>query len=275
MLKLILPLTTLLLSFQTEAQCSATPSLISHTYNGHTYELIKETLSWEDATVCAVARGGYLASIESQLEHDSIFQWLSTDPGTNPNGTIDVFGASSIWLGGTDKYNEGNWVWDGNGDGTGTDFWLGNFSGAPVGGAFSAWGVTPPEPDNSGGDQNYLTWRLNGNNTGLWNDLHAPSSLYFLIEIDSTSAGLDESELLNKPLNVYPVPFVDEINIEYSGSEFIEKVAILTVTGQLIQSTKHVSASKVTLNLSDFLPGNYILVGTLSNGEVVRTQISK
>jgi hypothetical protein len=86
---------------------------------------------------------------------------------------------------------------------------------------------------------------------------------------------LDESELLNKPLNVYPVPFVDEINIEYSGSEFIEKVAILTVTGQLIQSTKHVSASKVTLNLSDFLPGNYILVGTLSNGEVVRTQISK
>lgn len=273
MLKLILPIASILFGLQSQAQCSANPDLISHTYAGHTYELIKETLTWEEAAACAVARGGLLASIESQAEHDSIFQWLSTDPGTNPSGTIDVFGASSIWLAGTDKYTEGNWIWDGNADGTGSDFWMGNFSGSAVGGAFSVWGTSPPEPDNSGGSQNYLTWRLSGNNVGLWNDLHAPSSLYFLVE-HTSSAGLEESKI-EKSLNVFPVPFKDEITIEYSDAQFINKVEILTVTGQTLLSKEFEALMKVKLNLVDIPNGNYIIVGTLSNGEIVRSQITK
>jgi hypothetical protein len=143
MTKLTLFVSMLIVSCQVNAQCGATPNVVSFTYDGHDYELIQETLSWEDAAACAVSRGGYLAEVNFQQEHDSVYQWLSTDPDITPNGTIDVFGASSIWLGGTDKVTEGDWMWDGNDDGTGTSFWLGQSGGSSVGGAFSAWGSFP------------------------------------------------------------------------------------------------------------------------------------
>jgi hypothetical protein len=98
----------------------------TYSYNGHDYAFMQETLTWEQAADCAVSRGGHLAHINSQAEHDSLYTWLSTDPAIDPNGRIDVFDASSIWLGGTDKANEGDWIWDGNNTDVGTSFWSGN-----------------------------------------------------------------------------------------------------------------------------------------------------
>lgn len=256
---------------QVQAQCGPTPNVVEFTFDGHDYELIQETLSWEDAAACAVSRGGYLAEINSQQEHDSVYQWLSTDPSITPSGTIDVFGASSIWLGGTDKNTEGDWMWDGNDDGTGVSFWLGQSNGTPVNGAFSAWGVTPPEPDNSGGSQNYLTWRLTGNNTSLWNDLHAPSSLYFLIEKDMSSASI--SPLEYDPITVYPVPSSDETNLTSSSNELIKKVEIVNLSGQIIATHSFVNSKNVMLDLSDLGRGQYILQVQFDNDRIIRKTI--
>lgn len=272
MIKLTLLVSSLLAFSQINAQCVPNPNVVDFSYDGHDYELIQETLSWEDAATCAVSRGGYLAEINSQQEHDSVYLWLSTDPNITPNGTIDVFGASSIWLGGTDKNTEGDWMWDGNDDAVGTSFWSGTSTGSPVGGAFSAWGVSPPEPDNSGGSQNYLTWRLTGNNTSLWNDLHAPSSLYFLVEIDMSGASISEKEDADL-LSIYPVPSSNEINLTSNSNEIIEQVDIFTLSGQLVTTNLFENSKKVTLNLSKLDAGQYQLNIYLSNGQLVKKTI--
>ena len=272
MTKLTLFVAALLVSSQINAQCGPTPNVVTFSYDGHDYELIQETLSWEDAAICAVSRGGYLAEINSQQEHDSVYQWLSSDPSIDPSGTIDVFGASSIWLGGTDKNTEGDWMWDGNDDAVGTSFWLGTSTGSPVGGAFSAWGVSPPEPDNSGGDQNWLTWRLTGNNTSLWNDLHAPSSLYFLVEKDISSASI--SETVNADLlSIYPVPSSDKINLASNSNELIEQVDVFTLSGQLVTTNLFENSKNVTLDLSKLDAGQYLLNIYLSNDQIIKKTI--
>lgn len=272
MTKLTLLVSSLIVFSQVNAQCVPNPNVVTFTYDGHDYELIQETLSWEDAAACAVSRGGYLAEINSQQEHDSVYQWLSTDQNITPSGTIDVFGAASIWLGGTDKNTEGDWVWNGDNDASGTSFWLGQSNGSAVGGAFSAWGVSPPEPDNSGGDQNYLTWRLTGNNTSLWNDLHAPSSLYFLVEKDMNSASISEQEGADL-LSIYPVPSSNEINLVSNSNELIEQVDLFTHSGQLVATYLFESSKKATLNLSKLNAGQYLLNIHLSNDQIVKRTI--
>ncbi|MDX2362577.1 MAG: T9SS type A sorting domain-containing protein [Crocinitomicaceae bacterium] len=275
MSKLFLFIISFLGAAHVHAQCGQSPNVVTHTYGGHDYELIQETLSWENAATCAVSRGGYLAEIGSQEEHDSLFLWLSTDPSINPNGTIDVFGASSIWLGGTDKNTEGDWTWDGDDDAAGTSFWAGNWSGSVVNSAFTAWGVSPPEPDNSGGSQNYLTWRLSGNNTSLWNDLHAPASLYFLVEMNTGTATIDEQLETSDLISVYPVPSSNEITIEYTSSELITKVEIINVSGELIATHEFQNSSKVKIDLSKFSSGYYVLNVHLSNEQIVQKKITR
>ncbi len=272
MTKLALLVSSILAFSQLNAQCGPTPNVVTFTYGGHDYELIQETLSWEDAAICAVSRGGYLAEINSQQEHDSVYQWLSTDPNITPNGTIDVFGASSIWLGGTDKITEGDWMWDGNDDASGTSFWSGQSNGSAVGGAFSAWGVTPPEPDNSGGAQNYLTWRLSGNNTSLWNDLHAPASLYFLVEKDMSSASISEQNKANL-LNIFPVPSSDKINLVSNSNASIEKVEVFNLSGQLVAANSFENSKKISLDLSKLDAGQYMLHIQLSDDQVIKKTI--
>ena len=48
----------------------------SFSYNGQNYTLIKEASSWLDAASYAVAKGGYLAEINSAEEQTAIFSEL-------------------------------------------------------------------------------------------------------------------------------------------------------------------------------------------------------
>lgn len=271
-MKITLSFSALLLAISASAQCSSSPNVITYSYDGHDYELVEETLTWEQAAACAVSRGGHLAHINTQEEHDSLYNWLSTDPNVDPNGTIDVFGASSIWLGGTDKANEGDWIWDGNNTDVGASFWSGNFNGSAVGGAFSAWGVQPPEPDNSGGNQNYLTWRLTGNNTSLWNDLHPSGGLYFLVEIDPNTATLEEGEIDNG-LHVFPVPFESEITVELNGQEQFSHIEVSTISGASVISKSFEPTNSINLDLSELPEGTYLLTIILKNGSSLHREI--
>ncbi len=172
------------------AQCFKTATSDKFKFEGHTYILVKNKFSWQNAAKCAVESGGYLAHINNRREQKNIFEKLKKTI-TNPALTIanDGGGASYVWLGGTDLHHEGVWIWDGDNDGIGMQFWQGGVDGNPVGNNFVNWGH---EPDNFNGHQNALAialteWPLGIGSLGQqgqWNDLNENDRLYFLIEIN-------------------------------------------------------------------------------------------
>lgn len=163
--------------------CADASNIYTFTYDGKTYELVRENKSWVNAAACAVERGGYLSEINDANEQNVIFAELQNASIVNDN-TIASDGGNRpyVWIGGNDLATEGSWVWDGNNDNTATDFWLGDASGSPVNGLYNNWGN---EPDNFGAGQDALglaltDWPLGV--AGQWNDVEADNALYFLIE---------------------------------------------------------------------------------------------
>lgn len=163
------------------SQCASTSNIYSYSYDGKTYEIVKELKTWTNAASCAVERGGHLVEVNSQAEQDELFSQLMNNSGIVWPSTISWF----AWIGGSDSGTEGMWIWDGDNNGTGTQFWDGGLTGSPVGGAYNNWG---DEPDNAG-NQDALAIALNDWPFGVegeWNDIGVASSYYFVIEIPSS-----------------------------------------------------------------------------------------
>jgi len=167
-------------------QCASNVNIYSFSYNGKTYEIVKENEEWADAAGCAVLRGGKLAEINSLAEQNAIYNQVSNNAGIISANTTapDGGGAAYVWLGGNDMATEGNWIWDGENDGTGPQFWMGTQTGMPVGGLYNNFSVN--EPDNfglSGQDGLGLAitnWPLGV--AGQWNDVRDDNNLYYVIE---------------------------------------------------------------------------------------------
>jgi hypothetical protein len=160
-------------------------SIISFSYNGTNYELVKSNKTWSEAASFAVNRGGRLAEINDVAEQNALFSELSNASITlNKTTAADGGNASYVWIGGNDIGTEGNWMWDGNNDQTGMQFWMGTTSGTAVGGLYNNWGN---EPDDFGSGQDGLGLALNSwplGTAGQWNDLELTNTLYSLIELD-------------------------------------------------------------------------------------------
>ncbi len=156
----------------------------------HRYVIVRQNLTWQEASAYAVAHGGYLAEINSAAEQKYIWK-LVRDAELNPDETVapDGGGAGYLWLGGTDEENEGWWLWDGDNDGKGIPFWEGGVDGHPLNNAYVHWGR---EPDNYGGNQNALGLALTEwprgsgrlGKAGQWNDISTDNRLYFIVEVE-------------------------------------------------------------------------------------------
>jgi hypothetical protein len=185
----VLTLALCLLPGVLSAQCANNANIYSFVYNNKTYEVVKENLSWSDASACAVQRGGKLAEIDSQAEQTAIYTQLASYASITVTSTrpFDGGGAGYVWLGGTDRVREGAWIWDGENTGSGTQFWQGLSAangGSTMGGLYTNWGN---EPDNYGGNpgQDALAIALSNwplGTAGQWNDLNEANKLYYLIE---------------------------------------------------------------------------------------------
>ncbi len=67
-------------------------------YNGHTYAVTKDSMTWEEANTLSDQHGGYLVTINDAQENSFLIQnYLSF--------------LSELWIGYNDKDNEGTWVW--------------------------------------------------------------------------------------------------------------------------------------------------------------------
>lgn len=183
-------------------QCANSSNAFSFQYDNRDYEVISEMKSWNQAVACAASQGGKLVEINSQAEQDTVYSAITNGAGISPGYTSvsDGGGIAYVWIGATDRQNEGAWLWDGDADGSGTNFWNGEGSagsgnGSPVSGRYNNWGGsssgTPNEPDNFNGIQHGGAIGLAGwpsfnpgglGQAGEWNDIDTANQLYYVIE---------------------------------------------------------------------------------------------
>lgn len=132
-------------------------------YNGHTYELYDDNLTWEDANKFAEMKGGHLATINDENEKTFIDKFLQ-------NSSKNFY-----WLGATaSKENSFNWV-------TGEPF------------SYSAWAEN--EPNNMDSVEYYL---MQYKSSGKWNDSTNYLDLSgFLIEYDGLACDVDLDGLVS------------------------------------------------------------------------------
>ena len=256
------------------SQCADPSNIYSFVYDGHSYEVVKENKTWTEASACAVSRDGYLAEMNDEEEQAVIFTELTENAGITISSTQNQFGTASIWLGGSDAGAEGNWIWDGDNDGIGPQFWSGGPSGTVVGGLYNNWGINPAEPDNSGG-QDYLTLIIKPTavNFGLWNDLIATNSIYYLIEYSGVLSIEDVELKIN--FSIYPNPFGNYLTIDNTNSVAIDKMEIVTLLGQKIKTIGADEMVENKIDVSDLNNGVYLLQVHFENGEIIGRKIVK
>jgi tetratricopeptide (TPR) repeat protein len=112
----------------------------------HTYEIFIEDVSWEEAYIRCSDKGGYLATVTTQFEHDEIVR------------LAESAGAKYIWLGGRTFANaagdiDAAWI-------TGEGF------------GFSRWSVDEPSGfDPDGTPESYIMlWNVESLGGWTWND---------------------------------------------------------------------------------------------------------
>jgi hypothetical protein len=171
-------------------------------HGGHSYLVVQQERTWSGAAADAASRqfaglAGYLTIIESAAENSAIFdQLVANIPLAEYANTQAPDGGNGyfVWIAANDLAVEGNWIWDGDGDGVGQLFYQGrgNAGGMPVGGLYHNWGTYnggPWEPDNgAGGLQDAGGIALANYPRGLagqWNDVRADNTLYYIVEFDA------------------------------------------------------------------------------------------
>jgi hypothetical protein len=228
-------------------------------------------MNWTAAAACAVQRGGKLAEIMSKTQNDSIFHYAINKAGINLSQTqaSDGGGASYLWIGGNDIQNEGVWIWDGDGNLSGPQFWQGDYlNGNVVGGYYNNWGsVNGGEPDNFF-DQDGLGLALTAwpyGTPGQWNDINISNNLFFVVQYSLTTTSLNGSLVKSNssPLHFYYNEMNQCIVINHKNTNFkIENVVIYSIEGKKVyfndnpQVTQKNNESYI-VNLSDFNPEAY------------------
>lgn len=207
----------LIMGFQLSSysQCAQEENVYSFTFMDKKYEIVQEMKNWVEAASCAVERGGYLVEINSQEEQDTIYNSILNGAGIATDYTVvtDGGGIAYIWIGASDQAAEGTWIWDGDGDSTGINFWngqgfAGQNDGTPVDDLYNNWGGsstgTPNEPDDYGNGQDgaaigLAKWpaafEFSLGIASEWNDISSDNSLYFVMEYDcqDSYSTLDET----------------------------------------------------------------------------------
>lgn len=267
-----------MITAQAFPQCADTSNIYEFTFNGNIYEVVKEKKSWNDAAACAVERGGYLVEINDGSEQAAVYNAIIEGAGVATNYTIvnNGGGIAYVWIGATDAGTEGKWLWDGNNDGEGENFWTGQGAngannGSAVDRAYINWGGsssnTPKEPDNwSGQDHAAIglkAWPSGWEDLGIageWNDIIGSSKLFYVIEYDSLSSGVNIRE---KPeFKIYPNPTTGILNVR--GYQ-IESIEIINFTGKTVEFE-----GTLTIDLSDFTRGIYFIKVKNSEGVLSR-----
>lgn len=119
--------------------------------DAHTYLLCGAQQPWDQARATCMQHGFDLVQIDDAAEDE----WLRAVADS-------ALGLANVWLGGSDLATEETWVWV-----TGVTFWQGAAGGAPVGGAYTNWGMAEPNNADPVDGEDCLAQ----DPSGTWNDM--------------------------------------------------------------------------------------------------------
>lgn len=249
-----------------QISCSSIPpsAVYAFTTNGIAYEIIKVNMTWTAAAACAVQRGGKLAEILSKQQNDSLFYYAKNKAGITLSLTVANDGgpASYVWIGGNDIQTEGNWIWDGDGNLTGPQFWQGDYlNGNPVGGYYNAWGsVNGGEPDNYI-NQDGLGLALSSwpyGNAGEWNDISTTNGIYFIVQYPGNVTNLNT--FASGPTNNFLLTINDNILL-LRNLQNVKKISILSVDGKILMEKIYDTAQEnASIDVSELKSGVYLIM---------------
>ncbi len=243
-------------------------------FDGKDYEIVKVLKTWEDAAADAVDHGGYLVEINSVEEQNAVYDAIingaeiPTDYLTINNGG----GIAYVWMGASDKTTEGTWLWDGNDDSEGSNFWIGQGvngtgDGQAVDEAYYNWGGTsdgtPNEPDNYASNQNAGAIALEGwplgnpflGSASEWNDIINTSELYYVIEYDVSSINLED----NFVFEIYPNPATNYVIINSQNIKDINSISMTSITGSKTYQVDNNNVNSFEIDMS-YLPAGIYLI---------------
>lgn len=269
-----------------QSACYTASNSISFTYSGHTYKIIKELKNWSNAATCAVSDGGYLVEIDNLTEQTAVYNAIvASGISTSYHAVADGGGASYIWIGATDKNTEGVWIWDGNNDNIGTNFWNGQGlagagTGSVVGSNYVNFGGKSlsaiNEPDDYMSNQDCAGICLGSWPYGIageWNDIAATNTLYYIIEYPITTSITEPTG--NLEINAYPNPVSSQLTIEgrYSAITLTNlegkriNVAIQKVENKMLVDMSHLPSGTYFLKCIDLLNNQIVKQIVLNNPE--------
>ena len=248
------------------SQCNADANIYHFTYEGKSYEVLKEKLNWADAAACAVSRGGYLAEINNEAEQQAVFNGVTAAGiDTEQTEAADGFG-SYVWLGGNDITTEGWWVLNGDNNDQAIFFWQGNANGSALNGRYNNWGN---EPDNwgEGTGQDALAMAVaafpNGE-AGEWNDVSHANELFFVVEHNSLlKGGINNEPQIN--VAIYPNPSNGLITINASGN--VQQAELYNFAGSRIKTFDVATLTSGTIDITA-LPAGIYWISLLFDDEI-------
>ncbi|RLD58237.1 MAG: hypothetical protein DRJ05_08365 [Bacteroidetes bacterium] len=244
-------------------------------FNGTNYEIVLDMKTWEDAAADAVEKGGNLVEINSLEEQEAIYDAIVNGAGIPEDYTIvnDGGGIAYVWIGATDKAIEGTWLWDGNNDNGGINYWTGqgangSGNGQVIGGAYNNWGGTNTgtvnEPDDFMSNQDAGAIALSGWPSGTtllgiegeWNDINLTNQLYYIIEYSNST-----DIKLKKPQNIsiYPNPVQDIICFSKKDNQEITSVELIDISGKKIYQEGNKNFTRFSLDIGMVPKGIYII----------------
>ncbi len=248
-------------------QCASQSNIYAFTFGGRTYEVVKELKTWSQAAACAVQRGGYLVQIDSASEQSAVYTGiLNAGVTSNYHPVSDGGGASYVWIGATDKLNEGAWLWDGDDNGSGTNFWngqgqAGTGGGSAIGGSYVNWGGASlgpyNEPDNYNNIQDCGGVGVSPWPYGIaseWNDINCANTLYYVIEYNNSSSTGPIVSDRQQP-EIYPNPFGEYMNVTVAAAG---EAALINVLGKEIL-LKKITAGTNRIETAGLAPGIYFV----------------
>jgi hypothetical protein len=257
-----------------QTACYTASNSVVFNYNGHSYKIIKELKNFSNAAICAVADGGYLVEIDDAAEQNAIYSAIqSATISSTYHAVGDGGGTSYIWIGASDITTEGTWLWDGDNNGVGTNFWngqgqAGTGMGSAVASAYNNWGQTNGsgsnnEPDDYNSNQDAGAIALTGwpsggtayGTPGQWNDIDKTNTLYYIIEYNSISSGINTLLERDNAVIAYPNPVSNQLTLE---GGFIA-ISLLNSDGRRINVAIQSFNSLTTIDISHLANGVYFL----------------
>lgn len=251
-------------------------------FGDNSYKIVTTEMNWEAAAEAAVQVGGRLVHIDSEEEQNAIYTEIeNAGIETNYTTVMDGGGIAYIWIGATDKDEEGTWIWDGDNDNDGINFWTGqggngDNDGMAIDNSFHNWGGKNDdgnvnEPDDFQNNQDAAAIALEAwpKNMGFlgqaseWNDINKDNELYYIIEFEGTTKVNTDKSSLDIWLTPNPAGEYIEISIDrwtplskWSPSE----VAIYNMLGnKIISESIHPTTRSHRMNLEQLQQGIYFI----------------